>query len=70
MCWKLDANAGSKRALHLDWIESGVPMPDAPPTRKGFGRELLEEALTFTLGSRTELVFGRDGVRFHIALPL
>jgi PAS domain S-box-containing protein len=68
--WKLDTSSRNARMLHLDWIETGVPMPASPPARKGFGRELLEQALTFTLGARTELVFGQDGVRFHIALPL
>jgi two-component sensor histidine kinase len=67
--WTLFATSGG-HALRLEWTETGVPMPFAPPTRKGFGRELLEEALTFTLGSQTLFTFGADGVRFRIELPL
>jgi PAS domain S-box-containing protein len=67
--WTLAGDA-SEPTLRLEWMESGVPMPPAAPSRKGFGRELLEEALAFTLGSQTDLTFGADGVRFRIELPL
>ncbi|HEU4625488.1 MAG TPA: PAS domain-containing protein [Steroidobacteraceae bacterium] len=68
--WTLYRSAQQPGLLDLEWIERGVPMPAEPPARKGFGRELLEEALTFTLGSRTQFAFAADGVRFHIQLPL
>jgi PAS domain-containing protein len=68
--WRLLADSDSQPSLRLEWIESGVTMPIGAPTRKGFGRELLEEALTFTLGSQTDLTFAADGVRFRIELPL
>ena len=57
------------RLLILDWRESGVTMP--PDTyRRGFGRKLIERALTFTLQAKTELIFGVDGVSCRIELPL
>jgi PAS domain S-box-containing protein len=68
--WRLVSDDARAPALSLEWIESGVPMPLGAPTRKGFGRELLEEALKFTLGAQTELTFAADGVRFRIELPL
>ena len=53
----------------LDWRESEVAdLPEAP--RRGFGRELIEKALVFTLRARTELTFGADGVSCHIEMPL
>jgi two-component system, chemotaxis family, CheB/CheR fusion protein len=46
--------------LHLTWRESGVAMPQQPPPR-GYGRKLIEQALTFALRAKTELTFGEDG---------
>jgi two-component system CheB/CheR fusion protein len=40
------------------------------PSRKGFGRELIERALAFTLKAKTDLSFGADGVSCHVELPL
>jgi PAS domain-containing protein len=67
--WTVSGYSG-ERVLCLHWTESGVPMPPDPGRRKGFGRELLEEALSFTLGAQTNLTFSSDGVRFRIELPL
>ena len=53
----------------LDWRESGVP-GISRPSRRGFGRDLIEKALAFTLRARTELAFGADGVSCRIELPL
>jgi two-component system CheB/CheR fusion protein len=53
----------------LLWREQGVVMPTGAP-RRGYGRELIEQALTFTLRARTELTFGTDGVTCRIELPL
>jgi PAS domain S-box-containing protein len=56
--------------LQLEWQESGVKMPATPPLHRGFGRQLIEEALQFTLNARTLLLFGADGVSCRIDLPL
>ena len=37
--------------LLFDWNEAGVAI-SAPPKRKGFGRDLIERALAFTLTPR------------------
>jgi two-component system CheB/CheR fusion protein len=52
----------------LEWREHGVEML-APPERVGFGRELIEKALTHTLQARTQLLFEPDGVVCRIILP-
>ena len=57
------------RRLVLLWREQGVVMPKSAPGR-GYGRELIEQALAFTLRARTELTFGTDGVTCRIELPL
>jgi two-component system CheB/CheR fusion protein len=55
--------------LMLDWHESEVAdMPETP--RRGFGRELIERALVFTLRARSDLIFGAAGVSCHIEMPL
>jgi two-component sensor histidine kinase len=42
----------------------------SPPRRSGFGRLLLERALTSDLGGDVELDFAEDGLRCAIAIPL
>jgi hypothetical protein len=39
-------------------------------TRRGYGRELIENALAYALRARTEYVLGEDGVRYRIEMPL
>jgi PAS domain S-box-containing protein len=69
--WGTTLLSGQERTLQLKWQESGVAMPaTSTPMRRGFGRELIEEALCFTLGARTELRFGPDGVACVIELPI
>ncbi|WP_268894108.1 chemotaxis protein CheB [Teichococcus coralli] len=67
--WTIRADEHSDRCLVLIWRESGVPIA-APPERSGYGRELIERALSFSLDARTELVFGEDGVVCTIEMPL
>jgi two-component sensor histidine kinase len=55
--------------LHLGWEESGGP-PVAPPTRKGFGRRLLEELVARDLGGDTKLNYDESGVRCDITARL
>jgi two-component system, chemotaxis family, CheB/CheR fusion protein len=54
--------------LSLEWQESGVPNLTAP-SRRGFGSELIEKAMRYTLQAKTELNFGGDGVVCRIELP-
>jgi two-component system, chemotaxis family, CheB/CheR fusion protein len=51
------------------WKESGLLAPPLS-TRKGYGRQLIEQALAFTLRAKTELRFEPDGVRCRIDIPL
>ena len=67
--WAIEEDEGVRRIV-LDWVESGVTMPEAAvPRRKGYGSELIERALPYTLKARTRLEFGPDGVRCRIATP-
>ncbi|MBM7115099.1 sensor histidine kinase [Archangium primigenium] len=57
--------------LFLEWVETGAVAPS--PRRdaaRGFGRELIEQALPYELDARTRLDIREDGVRCTIELPL
>ncbi|WP_350029471.1 CheR family methyltransferase [Caballeronia sp. GAWG1-5s-s] len=67
--WKVELAGSGAASLVIDWIESGVSV--APDSSKiGFGRQLIEKALRFSLHAHTELVFNADGVSCHIEIPL
>jgi PAS domain S-box-containing protein len=51
--------------LNMHWRERGGPQV-APPTRRGFGSRLIEQALSRDLDGQTRLEFAPDGVRCWI----
>lgn len=68
--WRIEGE-GRRRRVALDWVESGVPMPEGGrPPRRGYGSELLERALPYQLKAGTRLEFGPDGVRCRIEAPV
>jgi len=68
--WQVEVEDGVPNVT-LEWIESGVPMrANGKPARKGYGTELIERALPYQLGAKTELEFGPDGVRCKIKVPV
>jgi chemotaxis family two-component system sensor kinase Cph1 len=54
--------------LRLCWTEHGGP-PVAPPTRRGFGRLLLERSLAFDIDGQVELNFKPDGLACTALIP-
>jgi two-component system CheB/CheR fusion protein len=67
--WHIDGTEPDNPRVVLEWRESGVPMPNAPP-RSGYGRQLIERALAHTLGAQASLDFGEDGILCRIEVPL
>ncbi|MCR0985415.1 PAS domain-containing protein [Roseomonas populi] len=68
--WATPEEDGLRR-LALEWVEEGGPTgDDAFPTRRGYGRELIERALPYTLNARTSYELGERGVRCTIDMPL
>jgi len=68
--WELKAKKRTSE-IALQWRESGVSMPEVGlPKRKGYGSELIERALPYQLRAKTQLEFGRDGVRCAILVPV
>jgi two-component system CheB/CheR fusion protein len=68
--WETWLGAQGRQRLALLWRESGVQMPPHAGIRRGQGRELIENALRFSLHADTQLVFGDDGVWCRIELPV
>jgi two-component sensor histidine kinase len=68
--WIVSLDEKGQRRLLLDWSESGVEVQSGKVTRRGYGRQLIERALSYALGATTEFVLGEDGVRCRIQLPL
>jgi two-component system CheB/CheR fusion protein len=69
VCWQVVAGDRHANSLVFDWHESGLKTtPDTSKT--GFGRQLIEKALKFSLHASTELTFNTDGVSCHIEIPL
>lgn len=67
---KWTAAGGSSPVFSFEWRESGGP-PVTPPTRKGFGSNLLQRGLGGDLGGKVEMDFAPDGFacRFVATLP-
>src|SRR5262249_44134082 len=64
--WEVEAET---RILRIAWVESGGP-PVQSPERSGFGRLLLERALTSDLRGNVRLDFDSRGLRCEIDVPL
>jgi two-component system CheB/CheR fusion protein len=67
--WAVRQESGAERLLIFDWRETGVAIP-SPPKKRGFGRELIERALTFSSRAKSQLTFGQAGIFCHIELPI
>ncbi|MBE7157426.1 MAG: PAS domain S-box protein [Rhodospirillales bacterium] len=70
--WRVQDEDGEARRLVLEWIEDtgSQPVQTPDPARIGYGRQLIEHALPYSLGARTEYSLRDHGVRCVIDLPL
>jgi two-component sensor histidine kinase len=59
----------SDSELCLTWVERDGPEV-REPTRRGFGRTLVEQTVTSSLGGSVKLDFPAEGVRCRIEIPL
>ena len=69
--WRVLGSVDEPR-LRIEWVESGVHMPDPDnsPRGSGYGRELIERALPYQLNAETSYALGPDGVHCTIELPV
>ncbi|MFK4506854.1 two-component system CheB/CheR fusion protein [Bradyrhizobium daqingense] len=68
VAWRLVESTGIAE-LVFEWRERGGPKVE-PPSRKGFGTELLERTLAFEFKGQTRLAFQPAGLQCTITLPL
>ena len=61
---------GVQQWLIFDWAESGVPIVDAVPRRRGFGTELLSQRIPYELKGRGSFEFKPGGLQSRIEFPL
>jgi two-component system CheB/CheR fusion protein len=66
--WRLKSGEQDQTLLLLDWKESGLLSPP-DSSKRGYGRQLIEHALAYSLRAKAELLFGEDGVSCHIEMP-
>jgi two-component sensor histidine kinase len=60
----------SKGNCELAWIERGGPALDEPPTRVGFGSQVLHRSITGPLGGTIARRWRHDGLDLRLNLPL
>jgi PAS domain S-box-containing protein len=63
--WNIDG-----ATFRLAWREAGLDAPLQPPTRRGFGMEILEKTLAYEFKGRTTITFAPEGLGCEIELPL
>ncbi|MFH6782778.1 MULTISPECIES: PAS domain S-box protein [Methylobacterium] len=70
--WSTHRPDGEEERLVVEWVEhGGAPGQDkAEPSRRGYGRELIERALPYALKARTRYELSGEGVRCSLDLPL
>jgi two-component sensor histidine kinase len=68
VAWRVEARGG-RRWVELCWTERGGP-PVEPPTRRGFGTELIERSCAYELGGEARLRFAPEGLRCGVTFPL
>lgn len=64
--WLVEEGSGT---LRLKWVESGGP-PVSAPTETGFGTELIQSAMPYSLGGTVEQKFASGGLETEVVVPL
>ncbi len=67
--WHANARDADEPCLTLVWHETGVASSGGSPTRRGFGREVIERVLQYELKTETEFELLPAGLRCKIRLP-
>ncbi len=66
--WRVESIAREPHLL-IDWAESGGPLVHQP-ARRGFGSQLIERIVRFSLNANVQRDFQPQGVRCSIQFPL
>lgn len=65
--WRATGRRG-RGCVFIEWLESAGPRVKMPK-RRGFGRKLIEEGLSYELGGKAELRFESGGFICRMQLP-
>jgi CheY-like chemotaxis protein len=68
--WEVLVDRRDRRRLALSWVESGVAIEPKKVTRRGYGTELIQEALGCALETDVDYELSADGVRCRIEMPI
>lgn len=68
IAWAQEVRPNGK-VLVIRWRESGGP-PVQPPTRKGFGSEMIERGIKYELRGQAKMDFFPSGLEVEISMPL
>ena len=61
---------GEMPRVRLEWHETHTAKNVLPPTRRGFGRDLIERTVPYELRGGSQLTFEANGVHCVIDIPL
>lgn len=68
--WRLKTTRDRRRWLAMEWRETGTEPIDPKPERRGYGRDLIDQALPYQLGARTSFNLTGNGLTCKIELPI
>ncbi|MEE7489237.1 PAS domain S-box protein [Methylobacterium oryzae] len=68
--WAIVIDDRGGRRLTLNWVEEGVAIDPDTVIRRGYGTELIQEALAYALRAEVDYTLGADGVRCRIDMPV
>lgn len=68
--WTLASNGAGAPNVSLEWIETGGPPITQPPTRKGFGSQMIERLVASAVSGRATLEYRPEGVYWRLEYTL
>jgi two-component sensor histidine kinase len=67
--WFIEGTSTAEAKFKFQWLERGGP-PVAPPSRKGFGRLLIEKAAAQEFSAPPKTSFAPEGLSYEFDAPL
>ena len=67
--WRIENSPVGHKDFVLRWCESGGPAV-RPPSRQGFGSELVQRQLKYELNGTAELNFAETGIEVTLTIPM
>ena len=66
--WNFDDHADDARKFQIRWAETGGP-PVVPPSRKGFGHVVIEDAVAQSVHGEVTMTFEPHGLVWTLLMP-